>query len=510
MPIKNKILDIQNLKKLKNRFKGKKIVLCHGVFDLLHVGHISYFKSAKKLGSILVVSVTHDKFVNKGPGRPAFSINNRLKFLQVIDCIDYLFVSNDATAEKVIKNLKPNFYCKGNDYSSDQPEIKNDKNLKKEINALRLIKGKFKIIKEISFSSSQFINENSLQNFNQECKNYINSIRSKLNLNKILKNIEEIKKKKVLIIGETMIDKYITTEAIGKSGKEAMLVLKPKKEIKFLGGVAYIANLCSTFAKDVKIISFLGKQNTEKKFVLKNLNKNIKHNFLLKKNSPTITKLRYLDDYKKTKIIGVYDLNDDLISSNEEKKFYNLLKKNINKFDIILVGDFGHGIITDKIRKLILEKGKKVFLNTQINSFNRGYHTVFNYKKINTLVINENELRYELRDKYSKASNLAKILSKKISISNLIVTRGRYGSVLISKKNNQIINCPAFYQNNIDTMGAGDTFFAISSLAIGSKLDYRISMLMGAISAGCAIEQVGNKTYYNFQTLKKHLTHIFK
>ena len=49
MPIKNKILDIQNLKKLKNRFKGKKIVLCHGVFDLLHVGHISYFKSAKKL-----------------------------------------------------------------------------------------------------------------------------------------------------------------------------------------------------------------------------------------------------------------------------------------------------------------------------------------------------------------------------------------------------------------------------------------------------------------------------
>ena len=80
MPIKNKILDIQNLKKLKNRFKGKKIVLCHGVFDLLHVGHISYFKSAKKLGSILVVSVTHDKFVNKGPGRPAFSINNTLKF----------------------------------------------------------------------------------------------------------------------------------------------------------------------------------------------------------------------------------------------------------------------------------------------------------------------------------------------------------------------------------------------------------------------------------------------
>ena len=81
MTIKNKILDIKNLKKIRSKFIGKKIVLCHGVFDLLHVGHINYFKSSKVYGDILVVSVTNDKFVNKGPGRPAFSINNRLKFL---------------------------------------------------------------------------------------------------------------------------------------------------------------------------------------------------------------------------------------------------------------------------------------------------------------------------------------------------------------------------------------------------------------------------------------------
>ena len=508
MPIKNKILDIKNLKKIRSKFIGKKIVLCHGVFDLLHVGHINYFKSSKVYGDILVVSVTSDKFVNKGPGRPAFSINNRLKFLQAIDCIDYLYVSNEITAEKVIKNLKPNFYCKGNDYSKSQ--VKDDKNLKKEINTLKKVKGKFKIIKEISFSSSQFINKNNLQNFNQECKNYINSIRQKFNLNQIIQSLNLIKKKKVLIIGETMIDKYITTEAIGKSGKEPMLVLKPKKEIKFLGGAAYIANLCSTFVKDIKIMSFLGKNNTEKKFVIKNLNKNIKCNFLLKKNSPTITKLRYLDDYKKTKIIGVYDLNDDLISKSEEKNFYNLLKKNIDKFDIIIVADYGHGIITEKIRKLIIKKNRKVFLNTQINSFNRGYHTVFKYEKVNTLVINDAELRYELRDKHSKISELAKILSKKISVKNIIITRGTYGSVLINRKNNLIISCPAFDQSNIDTVGAGDTFFAMCSLAMGSKIDSKIAMIMGAISAGFAIDHIGNKFYYNFQALKKHLTHIFK
>ena len=180
MPTKNKILDLKGLKKIRKRFAAKKIILCHGVFDLLHIGHINYFKSSKKLGNILVVSVTTDKFVNKGPGRPAFSINNRLRFLHEIDCIDYLYLSNDLTSEKVIKNLRPNFYCKGKDYSISK--INDDKNLKKEINALKLIKGKFKIINEISFSSSNYINANNLQNFSQDCKDYVNSIKRKYSI----------------------------------------------------------------------------------------------------------------------------------------------------------------------------------------------------------------------------------------------------------------------------------------------------------------------------------------
>ena len=105
----NKLLDLNQLRALKLRFNNKKIVLCHGVFDLLHIGHINYFKSAKNLGNILVVSVTDDPFVNKGPGRPAFKIDDRVKFLKEIDCVDYICVSHATTAEKVIKSLKPNF-----------------------------------------------------------------------------------------------------------------------------------------------------------------------------------------------------------------------------------------------------------------------------------------------------------------------------------------------------------------------------------------------------------------
>jgi len=506
MSLKNKILDETGLKKIRSVLK-KKIVLCHGVFDLLHIGHINYFHAAKKIGDVLVVSVTDDGHVNKGPGRPAFKIQNRINFLKEINCIDYICVSRFPTSEKIIKNLQPDFYCKGPDYLGAQ-KIKKDFNLKKEIQALKSIKGKFRIVNEEVFSSSKFINQNQLQNFNPECKKFIDLIRGELNSKQVLENVNKIKNKKVLIIGETIIDNYITTESIGKSGKEPVMVVKQKKQIKFLGGVGYIANLCSSFVKETKIISFLGEKNEEKKFILKNLDKRIKYNFLTKKKSPTIIKTRYLDDYRKSKLLGVYDLNDDTVSKQEEKNFLNIIKANIKKYDIIIVADYGHGIITKEIRKLITKNSKKLFLNTQINSFNRGFHTVYNYKKINSLIINDSELRYELKDKHSNVFDLAKNLKKKISVDNLIITKGKWGSILINCKNWSSISCPAFSDNNTDTVGAGDTFFALSSLSIGSKVDSRLGLLISSLAASYSTNQIGNLSIFDYKILEKQLNHI--
>jgi len=508
MSIKSKYLEFKHLKKIKQQYRKKKIVLCHGVFDLLHIGHINYFKEAKSLGDILVVSVTDDKFVNKGPGRPAFVIANRIKFLQEINCINYVCISSFKTAENIILNLKPNFYCKGEDYSLSQ--IKFDANLKKEITAVKSFGGKFKTIKQPSFSSSKIINDNSYQDLGLKNKKFIEEVRKKYTSNQIIEEVKKISNKKILIIGETIIDNYITTDAVGKSGKEPVMVVKKKKQIKFLGGVGYIANLCSSFVKETKIISFLGEKKEEKNFVIKNLDKKIKYNFLLKKNSPTIIKTRYLDDYRKSKILGVYDLNDDLISNKEENNFLNILKNTIKKYDIIVVADYGHGIITKKIRKIINDNSKKLFLNTQINSFNRGYHTVYKYKKINSLIINEAELRYELKDKHSTILDLAKKLKKKISVDNIIVTKGKFGSILINCKNWSSILCPAFSENTIDTVGAGDTFFALSSLCIGSKVDSKLGLLIGSLAASFSTDQIGNLSVFNSKILNKQLNHILK
>ena len=504
----DKILDYNQLKLLKKKYKNKKIVLCHGVFDLLHIGHINYFNSAKKLGNILVVSVTDDQYVNKGPGRPAFKIKNRLGFLNEINCINFICISSAPTAEKIIKNLKPNIYCKGVDYTGISR--KKDKNLNLEIKALKSIGGKYSIIKAESFSSSKTINDNGLQNLSNDCKKFINSIRNNFDTSKILEKLKLIQNKKVLLLGETIIDKYIATEAIGKSGKEPIMVVKKKNDIKFVGGIGYVANLCASFAKKVNLVSFLGDTRNEKKFISKNLDKKINCNFLTKKNSPTILKTRYLDEYKKNKIIGIYDINDEPITNKEEDKFYSILKRTLNKYDIVIITDYGHGIFTKRIRKLISSNKKKVYLNTQINSFNRGYHTVFKYKKVNTLVINESELRYETFDTNSSLLSLAKKLRKKVIFENVIVTRGNLGSLFVNCKDWSTISCPAFNQKSVDAIGAGDTFLALSALCLGSGLDNRLTLLISSLAASYSTNQLGNESVFDYNILSKQLNHILK
>ena len=116
-------------KKFKNLRKNNKIVLCHGVFDLVHTGHLNHFKSAKKYGDILVVSVTPAKFVQKGLNRPINSDKERVNFLTELSVVDFVVLNNSKNATDIIKVLKPDYYVKGLDYykkTDHTGEIKNE------------------------------------------------------------------------------------------------------------------------------------------------------------------------------------------------------------------------------------------------------------------------------------------------------------------------------------------------------------------------------------------------
>jgi len=114
--MKNKILDIKKISYLRKKKLNLKIGLAHGVFDLLHFGHIKHLQAAKNNCDILIVSITSAKFVKKGPDRPYYSDQERLNFLSALEFVDYVYLSKEDTGKKIIEDLKPNVYFKGNEY----------------------------------------------------------------------------------------------------------------------------------------------------------------------------------------------------------------------------------------------------------------------------------------------------------------------------------------------------------------------------------------------------------
>ena len=173
-----KIISIKSLEKVisKLKAKGKKVVLCHGVFDLLHIGHIKHFKEAKKLGDILVATVTQDKYVNKGPNRPIFLLNTRMESIAALKDIDYVAPNIFSNAIQLIKMLKPDIYCKGKDYKNYNLDATSQ--IKKEAAAIKSVGGKITYTGTALFSSSKIINQTSL-NLSNEQKSFLNRIKKK-------------------------------------------------------------------------------------------------------------------------------------------------------------------------------------------------------------------------------------------------------------------------------------------------------------------------------------------
>jgi rfaE bifunctional protein kinase chain/domain/rfaE bifunctional protein nucleotidyltransferase chain/domain len=504
-----KIVTIDNLKKISKKLKkrNKKIVLCHGVFDLLHIGHINHFEEAKKYGDILVVSVTANNFVNKGPGRPAFNEINRIKALAALKIIDYVVLSKFPTALSVIKELKPNIYCKGQDYKFHKDDITGA--IKDEIKVLKKNGGRIIYTKGIVFSSSNLINSFT-EVHSSEHKLLIEKIKKNYDFYKIKSLIDNLKKLKVLVIGETIIDQYVFCNALGKSGKEPMLVLGDMKMEEYLGGAAAISRHLSSFCKKITLLSMLGEKKEYLKEIKNNLPTNVRFDYITKKDSPTIIKKRFLDHITNNKILGVYKINYNSLIQSDEKKFTKKIKKMLPHYDVVIVSDYGHGLISEKSAKIICKSSKYLTLNAQINAANSGFHSMRKYKNIDFFINNESEIRHEMRDIKSKPETLIKKLASEQNIKNLVVTRGKEGAIIYSKKHNKFNFCGAFAEKALDKVGAGDAMLSIISLCLKNKFTKELSILIGSLAAAQSTETFGNKEPVSKNKMLKALQHILK
>ena len=503
-------MNKKNKEKLINflsKNKKKKIVLCHGVFDLVHYGHILHFKTAKELGEILIVSITKDKFIKKGFNRPVFNEAQRYNYLSEIQIIDYVYICESESAADSINLIKPSFYVKGPDYKDNSSDKTKKIYLEKKL--VEKYKGKIFYTNDKKYSSSNIINNKNLVNFNSKQEDFIKKINNKFSYKDIEKKIRNFKKINTLLIGELIFDKYCFGDIIGKSGKEPHLVMREKKTEQYIGGTGAIARHLSSFVNKIDLVCPFGGEDKLKKTLNENLAKNINKIFLKpEKDYSSIIKKRFIDEVSNYKMFGSY-----ILPIQPSDVFYNNLKKKIklkSRYnDILIVCDYGHGFIDRKVATNISKTKKFKALNAQLNSANKGFNSLNNYKNFDAVIINQNELRQELREEKLQINHLAQTLIKKNFIKNLIVTKGINGATLY-RKNHKPIHCPAFVNRSVDKVGAGDAMLSIVSLALKQNLDPEIVLLLGSIAAGINVNNVGNKVAVNIEEVLRIIKFILK
>ena len=153
---------------------------------------------------------------------------------------------------------------------------------------------------------------------------------------------------------------------------------------------------------------------------------------------------------------------------------------------------------------------KKNIFHAQINAANLGYHGLQKYKNLDFVIINESELRHELRSRHENIKNLMMKLSKEKNIKFLTVTSGKSGALLYQKNKNKFFFCPAFATKIVDKIGSGDTMLAVMSLCLKEGIDEELSLFLGSLAAAHSVENFANKSFFSYQDLVKSLQHILK
>lgn len=504
----DKIREIEELVEVLTIFRGekKKIVHCHGVFDLLHVGHIRHFEQAKRLGDVLVVTLTPDRYVNKGPHRPVFSEGLRAEAIAALESVDYVGVNKWPTAVETIQLLRPDFYVKGPDYREAEKDRTGGITL--EELAVKSAGGQLVITDDITFSSSNIINRY-MPVFPKEVSDYLTDFSARYCADDVLAYLERARSLKVLVVGEAIVDEYQYCETIGKSGKEPVLVARYINNEKFAGGILAVANHVAAFSDQVGMVTFLGMSDSQEDFIRDKVNVKIDKMFLYKDDAPTIVKRRFVEVYPFQKLFELYVMNDGEDNAYHSQALSNKLREVLPQYDVVIVTDYGHGMLGPEAIEVLSSKAQFLAVNTQINAGNRGFNTVSRYHRADYVCVSENEIRLETRSRHRDLRDIVMEVGEKLSCGRIVITRGQQGCLCYGKEEG-FYEVPAFAVRVVDRIGAGDAVLSVTALCVAQKAPIEIVGLIGNAVGAQTVATVGNRTAIERVALSKHIESLLK
>jgi len=505
---KHKIQSIaqlaENVAELKKT--GKKAVMCHGVFDLLHPGHIRHLQVAKNEGDILAVTLTPDHFVNKGPGRPAFSQHLRAESLAALNCVDFVAINEWPTAVEAILKVRPDIYVKGSEYSKRENDVTGK--ITEEEEAIRAVGGRIHFTDEVTFSSSNLINSH-FSPFPPETEAWLRKFRAQHSLDEVLGYLDKISRLKVLVIGEAILDEYVFCHGLGKSSKDPILAFQYRSMETYAGGSLAVANHAAGFSADVSLITQLGESDRREEFVVKSLRPHILPTLLTQSSAPTIHKRRFVDTHTNSRLFELYLMEDVPLSGENEIELVRAIEREAPNHDLVISVDYGHGMMTPAAVKATCAASKFLALNTQANAGNRGFNTVSKYPRADYVCLAGHEVALETRMRHAPAKELLMEVTRRIDCTHFTITQGQRGTQHYSL-GKDLVELPALATRVADRVGAGDAVLAITSMLVSIGAPWDIVGFIGNVAGAQMVADLGNRVQIGKISMTKHITALMK
>jgi cytidyltransferase-like protein len=490
------------------RADGRRIVHCHGTFDLIHPGHVKHLAEAKALGDVLVVSITAAPYVNKGPGRPAFSDEQRAFQLAHIGLVDHVVVVPHPYAVEIIDKVRPHVYCKGTEYA--EPDTETDRRIDEDAEAVARGGGEVHFVGVPLHSSTQLISQH-LDTLDPEVRDYLAGFPVQDAAARIEGVAERMRELRVLVVGDLIIDRYTYCHVQGLTSKAHVLSVRPDHSENYLGGSLAIARHVSDFARSTRLIALAGGEPWLDEDLSHDV-EGVELDLVRDPEYQTIVKERFVErPGKREELLKHFAVNrlQDAPSQRLRDALLERLEGALGSCDMVLLCDYGHGMVDPAVQRLLEEKSPYLALNAQTNSYNHGFNLITKYRRCDLFALDEIELWLAFGQRGAPNAELLGRLAEQLDAERGWLTLGSSGS-LVWLRDGESHSCPAMTRSTIDTVGAGDAFLAVAALCGRIGADVATSSVLSNLAGAMAANVVGNRESIQKEVVVKNAQYLLK
>ena len=504
VPAGAKVLSHAQLmaKREEARGAGLRVVQCHGCFDIVHPGHLRHLRHARAQGDLLLVSITGDSMIDKGTGRPLIPQELRAENLAALDCVDWVYIEPRPTAEALLDEVRPDVYVKGREYENN-----NDPRFRAERETVQRHGGRIVFSSgDVVFSSTALIAalEQSADPYHARLRSLLD--RPELGGESLSKLISSFRDKRVLVVGEVILDTYVLCDRPDVAGESPILTLRPIERRTYDGGAAVIARHLSALGARPTLVTALD-DSPESGALRGRLASEGVEVRTISTDRPLPEKQRFLVGAQKMmKLDLVRRIEPDAAKQDE---LLALVAESLGSsgsndlWDGAIVADFGLGLLSQSVLRGLcpmVRAGARI-VSGDVSSKRSNLLAMTD---MDLLCPSESELRETYRQFDESLPAIAYRLMAVTRARHTIVTMGPEGLIAFDRLPDfdreagewgakvKQEHVPALSGAAVDPLGCGDALLAAATLALCSGGDFLSASFLGAAAAGVQVRRLGN------------------